>query len=145
MGSPDPAVSEERTRILSVPRELLAPVLGDSFLARGSLEVRTAADLSEALATCASWRPRLIVVRSAIDDEAAIEFCRAARASAAGAPPPLLLLVSERVPDDVDIEAACDAHLVGPVAQDQLLATIARLIGVVQRRAHRAASRGQTA
>jgi CheY-like chemotaxis protein len=145
VGSPDPAVSDERTRILSVPRELLAPVLGDSFLARGSLEVRSAADLSEALATCASWQPRLIVVRNAIDGDGAIEFCRAARACASGAPPPLLLLVSERVPDHVDIEAACDAHLVGPVAQDQLLATIARLIGVVQRHGQRGASRGQTA
>jgi hypothetical protein len=131
-------VSEERTRILFVPAELLAPELGDTFLDRESLEVRGVAGYREALRTAASWAPHLVVFRSEIDGQDAVEFCRNVTAQQRKAPPKLLM-VTERVRAAAQADVACDAHLVSPVGGAQLLATIAELLDLAQRGAVRAA------
>jgi CheY-like chemotaxis protein len=131
-------VSQERTRILFVPAELLAPEVGRTILGRGSLDVRFAADYRAALRDAAGWMPHLIVLRSEIDGHDAVDFCRAIHAQLREAPPKLLML-TERLRAAAQADVACDAHLVSPVSIDQLLATIAELLDLSMRGSDRAA------
>jgi DNA-binding response OmpR family regulator len=125
-------------RILFVPGDLLVPELRESFLKRESIGVATAESWSDALAEVATFRPHLIVLRSELDGDSAVPFCqqlqRELRHHA-----PKLLLVTERLRADLGdtVDAASDAHLVGPLGVPQLLSTMAELLGLHRRRGPR--------
>lgn len=134
--SSDAPFQREHTRILFVPADLLGPEIGESFLDRESLSVRSVTSWAEALAVSDAWAPHLVVFRSEFEDEAAPRFCQRVLAETRK-PRPKLLMVTDRVrPERVlaAADAACDAHLVSPISIDQLLETIAELIDLKQRR-----------
>jgi CheY-like chemotaxis protein len=132
VGSSDAPVSGQRTRVLFVPTKLLAPELDLIFQDRGSLELQSAVGYRDALAVASWWKPDLIVLSSEIDGEDALDFCQTVR-SQTRASPPRLLMITEHLDGELDIDVPSDAHLVSPVAVEQLLATIAELTGVNQR------------
>lgn len=138
MSSSEAPSSSERTRILFVPGDWVGPTRGPSFLDRACLAVRSAATLAEARDLVDSWSPHLIALRSELDSNLAARFCRDVRGEQ-GARAPRLLMVTDYVQGVVrDAEdLACDAHLVSPVDPQQLLSTIAELIGLRERRGPR--------
>lgn len=134
MASVSPAIGE-RTRILVVPDGLLGPELGETFLDRHSLVARTAKDATQGLTVAELWRPHLIVFRSAPIEDVK-RFC--ALRAAPGTPVPKLIMITDHLQEaDAPADAACDAHLVSPLAVEQLLSTIAELIDIPRRRCER--------
>jgi hypothetical protein len=115
---------------------LLDPEPGESFLDRASLTLRSAPGLDEALVLAGGWSPHLIVLHGKPQTDEARMFCANVRALR---PVPRLLLVTEHLPGDTHdpTEVPCDAHLVSPVAFEQLLSTIAELVDVRRRRHER--------
>ena len=133
----DSPVSGERTRILIVPDGLLGPELGESFLDRQSLSVRTASDGAQAVAVAEVWRPNLIVFRSEFRSEVD-RFCRELETQRRRSEPKLLMLTDQLHPGQLDAaDDVYDAHLISPVGVEQLLSTIAELVDVTQRRCAR--------
>ncbi len=128
----------EGVRILFVPSDLLVPDLSATFLKRESIGLRSANGWDEAFASIATFRPDLVVLRSDLEGEGAVPFCRRVRRELRQRAPKLLL-VTERLRDDLGdmADAASDAHLVGPLSADQLLSTMAELLGLHRRRAQR--------
>jgi CheY-like chemotaxis protein len=127
--------SGERIRIVIVPDGLLGPELGESFLDRQSIAVRTARDAGQALAMAEHWRPHLIVFRSQPREDVR-RFC-ALKALDTGHIPKLVM-VTDRLEEARDqADAGCDAHLISPLAVEQLLATIAELVDIRRRRCQR--------
>jgi CheY-like chemotaxis protein len=128
----------EGVRILFVPSDLLVPELSQSFLKRQSISVRSADTWERALASIPEFRPDLIVLRSELEGESAVPFCRRIRREMRQRSPKLLL-VTERLRDGLGdtVDAASDAHLIGPLASDQLLSTMAELLGLHHRRSPR--------
>jgi hypothetical protein len=122
---------------LVVPDDLLGPELGESFLDRASLAVRTAKTPKEAMAIAQIWHPHLIVFRSQPSATASSELAQALRAT--GTPAPRLLMLTDRVTESLSgtEDVACDAHLISPVDLDQLLATVAELVDIPRRRSGR--------
>ena len=125
-------------RILFVPSDLLGPELCDTFLKRDSVALRSADRWDEAFASIGTFRPDLVVLRSELEGEGAVPFCRRVRREMRHRAPKLLM-VTERLRDDLGdmVDAASDAHLVGPLATDQLLSTMAELLGLHRRRSPR--------
>jgi hypothetical protein len=121
----DAPQAEGRSRILFIPAELLRNTLGEPARLQGELETRCAASWAEALALCTHFRPHLIVLRSELGGVGSAAFCRAARAQAHGAK---LLLITERLNAEIEADVPCDAHLISPVAKDQLRRAIADLL-----------------
>jgi DNA-binding response OmpR family regulator len=136
VASESPASGERiRIRILIVPDGLLGAELGESFLDRQSLSVRTAKDTTQGLSMAELWRPHLIVFRSNPREDAE-RF--GVLKSIAGEPAPKLIMVTDRLQGtEAPADAACDAHLVSPLDVDQLLSTIAELIDLPRRRCER--------
>lgn len=126
----------ETTRVLVVPHDLLERELGESFLDRQSLAVRSADTVETALEQVAQWQPDLVVFRSQLSGESIARFCQRLKGTA---PTPRLLMLTDQLDEtlgDAD-DASCDAHLVSPVSHTQLLDTMAELAGIDQRRAPR--------
>jgi CheY-like chemotaxis protein len=128
--------SGEHIRIVIVPDGLLGPELGETFLDRQSIAVRTARDAEQALAMAELWRPHLIVFRSQPRADVG-RFCALKTLDARHAPK--LLMVTDRLDEGRDeaADALCDAHLISPLAVEQLLATIAELVDIRRRRCER--------
>ncbi len=135
--SSDRPNSGERTRILVLPDGLLGPELGESFLDRRSLSLRSAGDVAEALAIAELWRPNLVVFSAELRAEVGSFF--AGLRGNGRREPPKLLMVTDRLHEHQALvaDAACDAHLVSPLDVDQLLSTIAELLGIERRSCER--------
>jgi DNA-binding response OmpR family regulator len=121
--------------MLVVPDDFLAAELGESFLDRGSFGVRVAATAEQALTIARLARPSLVVFRDAVPDMELAPFCRELRKACSAK----LLMLTEQIGDPAlsHAEELCDAHLISPVETSQLLATIAELLDVAQRRSRR--------
>jgi CheY-like chemotaxis protein len=126
------------SRVLFVPDDLLTGELRESFLDRESFLVRTASDADTALAMAEVWRPSLVVFRSDLEGVRISDFC--ARLRNARSAPPKLVMLTEQVGDALNdaVDASSDCHLISPVDNAQLLATIATLLEVAQRQRPRA-------
>jgi len=109
--------------------------LGESFLDRASLEVRTAPNGAAALTLASSWKPAVVVVRSRLPDQSAASLCSAL---AQTPEPPRVLLVGDAL-DPSDDTARCDVHLVSPVTPEELLESLAQLASIDSRRSSRVA------
>ncbi len=117
---------------------MLERELGESFLDRETLQVRSTNCVDEAVATVEAWKPHLVVFRSRLESRSVARFCQMLKSSTS---PPTLLMVTDHLDDmlgDAD-DAVCDAHLVSPITEAQLLDTVAELAGIDQRRSARAA------
>jgi DNA-binding response OmpR family regulator len=131
----DAPARSEGVRILFVPSDLRVPEMDDTFLQRKGVALRCADSWSTALAEVQMFRPHLVVLRSELEGAAALPFCHRVRRELREQAPKLLL-VTERLRADPSngVDAAADAHLVGPIGSDQLLSTIAELLGLHHRR-----------
>jgi hypothetical protein len=79
-----------------------------------------------------------VVLRSRLGTTPVSMFCRSLKRDGQQQGPKIIML-TDHIGHSMDdaTEAAADAHLVSPVEQEQLLSTIAILLGVKQRRAQR--------
>ena len=123
-------------RVLLVPDRVMEGELGASYLDRESLSVRTAHDAAEALSMAQTLRPDLVVLRGDFIFEAH-KFCVSMRELI---PKVQLLLVTDFVGNGEEdlFGGLCDARLIQPVEASQLLATVACLLEIRQRRSPRA-------
>jgi DNA-binding response OmpR family regulator len=125
----------ERTRILIVPDGLLGTDLRETYLDRQSLTVKTAEDAKQGLTMAELWRPHLIVFRGEPGED---KNRFAALRPELDGPGPKLIMVTDRLQEHGGAaDAACDAHLVGPLVPEQLLATIAEVLDIPRRRSER--------
>lgn len=124
-----------------MPDEVLVTTLGGSFLQRRSVAIRSVDDAHHALAIVASWRPHLVVFRNQLEAAAAAQFCRTLVTDAAPHGTKLLMITETLHDSDFSdlATAGAHAHLVSPVEPAQLLATIAEMLGLDQRKAERVA------
>jgi len=135
--SDDAPARNERTRILIVPDGLLGQELGETFLDRHSLAVRSAADAAQALALAELWRPHLVVFGSELHAEIG-SFYRALAPSARQSAPKLIMVTDRLLEQSGDAsDAVYDAHLISPLEQEELLSTVAELLDIPQRKSNR--------
>jgi CheY-like chemotaxis protein len=134
--SQDPGVR----KILIVP-DPLAIELGTSFLDRRSFAIRVASHAESAIGFAVTWCPNLILFSSQLPGLSAVEFCRQIRANEQLASVRLVMLTDQLTGAPLDdlIHAKCDAHLIQPVAEEDLLHTIGALLNVRVRRGRRVA------
>ena len=79
--------------LLVVPDDLLQDELGETFLDRDSLQVRTSNSADDAVATSQVWLPHLVVFRSKLESRSVARFCQTLKSQPT---PPRLLMVHFR-------------------------------------------------
>ena len=127
-------------RILVVPADLIPLAGSASLLARRGIMVQAAASAAQALELSRQNQPDLIVFDSGIAEMGAAQFCRLIRSAPGLKHPQLLMLTAELGEQNDNLsEIDCDAHLISPVPDEQLLKTIASMLHLRSRDHARAA------
>jgi len=124
-------------KILLVPKNLLSAASQASLLKRRSVELHAAASAQEALSRAETLSPDLVVFSAQIEDLPAEDFCHRLRI-APGCKNTKLLMITEKLGSAEDLFGLpIDGHLVNPVADAQLMRTVAGLLNVRLREAER--------
>jgi CheY-like chemotaxis protein len=96
-------------------------------------EVEAVADGRKAIWLARNWQPDLIVIDWVMPDMDGLTAIALLRADPATAKLPILLMSGTEGADEVAAHAGADAFLRKPFQSDELLAEVARLLGIIDR------------
>ena len=124
-------------KILYVPEKLLSADSRASLLKRRTLELSAAGSAHKALREAEAFGPDLVMFSAEIEDMPAEDFCHRMRI-VPGCKATKLLMITEKLGSAEDLFGLpIDGHLVKPVADGQLMRTVAGLLNVRLRQAER--------